>query len=105
MEGYAYVAYPPEQVQSEMLHARGYLEQVADRLRKKGVTAEVETRFGGAAEEIVKLAEETDADVVAMSTHGRSGVGRWIFGSVTERVLREGKTPLLLVRTPGAKTK
>jgi nucleotide-binding universal stress UspA family protein len=39
------------------------------------------------------------ADMVAMSTHGRSGVGRQVFGSVAERVLHEGNTPLFLMRS------
>jgi len=60
------------------------------------VTSEV--KFGMAAEEIIKLADKMNVDVVAMSTHGRSGVRRWVFGSVADKVLREGDTPLLLVR-------
>ena len=41
-------------------------------------------------------------DLVAMSTHGRTGVSRWVLGSVAEKVLRASSTPLLLVRAPGA---
>ena len=60
--------------------------------------------YGEAATEIINLAAEIHADVVAMSTHGRSGIGRWVLGSVAERVLYEGNTPLLLVReTVGSK--
>ena len=40
------------------------------------------------------------ADIIAMSTNGRSGVGRWVFGSVAEKVLRGGDTPVILVRAP-----
>ena len=50
------------------------------------------------AGEIIKMAEEDRFSLVAMATHGRSGVGRWIFGSNAEKVLHEGSTPLLLVR-------
>lgn len=81
-----------------------YLEKVDSQLRGKGITVKSEVRFGSVAEEIIKLADEIHADVVAMSTHGQSGVSRWVFGSVANRVLHEGNTPLLLVRTPGART-
>jgi nucleotide-binding universal stress UspA family protein len=60
--------------------------------------------FGTAAEAIINFADQTNASLVAMTTHGRSGVSRWALGSVAERVLRAGNTPLLLVRTPGATT-
>jgi nucleotide-binding universal stress UspA family protein len=52
----------------------------------------------------VSAARDTGADLVAMTTHGRSGVGRWVLGSVTEKVLRAAETPLLVVsaRRPAA---
>ena len=53
---------------------------------------------GRTAEEIINLADATKADLVAMSTHGRSGLSQWAFGSVTAKVLRGGHTPVLMVR-------
>ena len=97
-EGYGYVIYTDQQMESDKAFARDYLEKVGARLKRKGVIVKSEVRLGIAAEEIIKLADEMYADVVAMSTHGRSGVGRWVFGSVADRVLHEGNTPLLLVR-------
>jgi nucleotide-binding universal stress UspA family protein len=76
----------------------GYLEKVADVLGKAGVRTRSEVRAGSAAEEIVKLAKGVRADIIAMSTHGRSGVGRWVFGSVANKVLQAGEFPVLLVR-------
>lgn len=105
VEGYIYIEHNEQQVQSDMLHAKGYLERVAAQLREKGVAVECEAKLGDAAEEIIQFADEIHADVVAMSTHGRSGVGRWVFGSVAEKILHEGNTPLLIVRSPGAKTR
>lgn len=104
-EGYEYVMFSEQQMASDKAFAKGYLDKVGARLRRKGVAAKSEVRFGNAAEEIINLAGKIHADVVAMSTHGRSGVGRWVFGSVSERVLHEGGTPLLLVRAPGATIK
>ena len=90
-----------EQADSLRSSARDYIEKVAAQLKQKGIvtTAEfIETKQGTEAEEIIKLADKTQADVVAMSTHGRSGITRWVFGSVAYRVLYEGNTPLLLVK-------
>ena len=96
-----------EQLESLKKSAKDYIEKVAAQLKQKGIVAKAEYREvmpGAEAKEIIKLADELYVDVVAMSTHGRSGVGRWVFGSITDRVLHEGNTPLLLVRTPGART-
>ena len=98
-ERYGYVSYTAQQMESDKAFARNYLEKVGARLKRKGMTVKSEVRLGIAAEEIIKLADEMYADVVAMSTHGRSGIGRWVFGSVADRVLHEGNTPLLLVRS------
>jgi len=89
-------------------HREGYLKRIEARLKHEGVNVNSvfkEILTGGAAEEIIKLAEEGDFSMVAMSTHGRSGVGRWIFGSNAEKVLEEGSTPLLLVRPIKKKAK
>lgn len=72
-------------------------------MKQKGIAATGEFREaaqGAEAEEIIKIANGIRADIVAMSTHGRSGIGRWAFGSVADRVLHEGNIPLLLVK-PG----
>ena len=58
------------------------------------------SKVGEAADEIVKAADEINADIIAMSTHGRSGLSRWAFGSVTDKVLRGGNKPVLVVRAP-----
>ena len=50
-----------------------------------------------AAYEIIEVCKKISADLVVMSTHGRSGLGRWVYGNVAEKVLRHGETPLLLV--------
>lgn len=66
-----------------------------------GYTTRVAVAFGRAAEQIVDFAEREKVDLIAMSTHGRSGLTRWVFGSVTEKVLRATRIPILLVRPSG----
>jgi nucleotide-binding universal stress UspA family protein len=76
-----------------------YLLHVACGLEPVAAKVQVGVRFGRPAEEILAFAGEVDADLIAMSTHGRSGISRWVFGSVTDRVLHGALCPLLLVRT------
>lgn len=53
---------------------------------------------GNAAEKIIDLAHKSPKSLVAMSTHGRTGVGRWVLGSVTDRVVRHSDDPVLVIR-------
>ena len=64
-----------------------------------GVPVVEKTLFGLPAEAILNMAEEEEVDLIAMTTHGRSGVSRWLFGSVAEQVLRNADCPLLVMRT------
>ena len=79
--------------------AEGYLAAVARRLRRRG-RRRIETHvwYGPAAAAIVEAAATQKADLIVMSTHGRSGLGRLILGSVTESVLRGTTIPILIVR-------
>jgi nucleotide-binding universal stress UspA family protein len=83
--------------------AEVYLADVSERLRRTGVT-DVETSvwYGSAPESIVEAARVRNADLILMSSHGRSGLGRLVLGSVAETVLRGTTTPILLVRPGGA---
>jgi nucleotide-binding universal stress UspA family protein len=97
-----------EQLNQARKLREGYIKRMETSLKRKGINANSvfkEVLTGGAAEEIIKLAEEGDFSMVAMSTHGRSGFGRWIFGSNAEKVLEGGSTPLLLVRPRKRKKK
>ncbi len=83
--------------------AQNYLDEVTNRLTKLTPLIKTEVLQGRAAEAIISFAVENDIDLIIMATHGRSGVSRWVWGSVTDRVLRASKIPVLLVRaTNGA---
>lgn len=83
--------------------AQAYLDVIAERARAAGV-ADVETAvwYGPAGESIVEGARTRSIDLIVMSSHGRSGLGRIIFGSVAETVMRGTTTPILLIRPNGA---
>jgi nucleotide-binding universal stress UspA family protein len=88
-----------EDVAGRMQHAREYLAPLADELRRKGIRVRTEVRHGeSVVDEIIDGAREAKADLIAMTTHGRSGLGRLLFGSVAEAVLRQAEIPVFLMR-------
>ncbi len=76
---------------------RGELETTADRLKEKGAEVEALLSDSDPAEAILEEARARKADLIVMSTHGRTGLGRWIYGSVAEAVLAGAEAPVLLV--------
>ena len=91
-----------EDPETSRIDAEEYLAPLAVELRNKGVRTRTEVRRGQPAEEIVRAARESGADLIAMTTHGRSGFGRLLFGSVAEAVLRESRLPVFLMRVTEA---
>ena len=77
-----------------------YLGSVAERLTKKGVKTTYKVIAGDPAHMIVEHINDEKVSLVAMSTHGRTGIARWILGSVADKVLHEAEVPMFLVRSP-----
>lgn len=102
--GFSWDVYSEKQRKSMKAFYTDYLKNIAERFQKKEIPAKCQVIFGIVAEVIIDFPDKIHADFVAMSTHGRSGIGRWVLGSVAERVLRAGNTSLFLVRESGAKT-
>ena len=82
--------------------ASQYLAKKVEQLRAQGLpqvsSVLIEGTAEGAAAAIVDLAKKTSDNLVALSTHGRSGIGRWLLGSVTERVVRHTNSPVIVIR-------
>lgn len=76
--------------------AEGYLAKVADSLKTKGLRIRHSVRVGTVVDMIQEYAREEGSGLIAMTTHGRTGLGRLFFGSVAERVLRASPVPVLL---------
>lgn len=77
--------------------AVAYLEEQAQQLRDEGLTVEIAVRLGSPVEEILEQALARQADLIVMTTHGRTGLARWALGSVAERVARAAAVPVLLI--------
>jgi nucleotide-binding universal stress UspA family protein len=76
-----------------------YLAGKVDQLRAEGLDRVIATAIeGDAAGEIVDIARRTDHNLIAMCSHGRSGIGRWLLGSVAEKVVQHSRDPVLVIR-------
>jgi len=79
-------------------HALGYLKEVADALRDKGLKVKEVLKIGDIAEEILSTAEEERVSLLAISSHGQqSGITRWLFGDVAIKVIEGASRPLFLL--------
>lgn len=82
--------------------ADAYLDQVASRMTDRGVTTEKTSSDGtNAAEEIIQRAAADDVSMIVMTSHGRSGIGRWLLGSVADKVARSATVPVVIVPSKG----
>jgi nucleotide-binding universal stress UspA family protein len=82
--------------------AEKYLANLAEELKKRGLRMAAMVRTGQqVAVEILDFAKEAGVDLIVMCTHGRSGISRWVLGSVALKVLARAETPILLIRSKG----
>jgi nucleotide-binding universal stress UspA family protein len=94
----AHPVYASQEIESTMATLKNELHVEAVRLEEAGYRVTSNIRFGDPAKEIADAADEADADMIAMTTHGRSGLNRLIFGSVAEKVMRNAKIPVMVAR-------
>jgi nucleotide-binding universal stress UspA family protein len=102
----AALAYMSEEQKKEMhekagASAREYLDQVVSRVKLDGLRVQKQLLTGIVAESIAEYATKNDVDLIVIATHGRSGISRWVWGSVADRILRSACVPVLMVRAPG----
>lgn len=90
--------YRDQEIASAEDEARRSLTKAEAMLRDKGVKVRSQILLGDPAEEIIDYAENEGVDLIVMCSHGASGIRRWVFGSVTEKVLRGTATPVLVIR-------
>lgn len=81
--------------------AENYLSQLVSRLKIDRITIRSEIIIGKAPENIADYAKKNDMDLIIIATHGRSGISRWVWGSVADRVFRSACVPVLMIRAPG----
>jgi nucleotide-binding universal stress UspA family protein len=97
-EGYYAVDYE-ELLKAMREEAAGYLEKKTEAVQELGIDkVSCVAKEGFAADEIISLSRKSPDNLIAMCTHGRSGVKRWVLGSVTETVVRHSADPVLVIR-------
>ena len=105
--GLDYIHYPEEQLEIFRKEAQEYLDGVYRRLKsRKGsvkVTLKVGDKVGDVGQEILKFAEEKGVSLIAISSHGHSGIERWVFGSIANKVVLNSQAPVLVVKALGEK--
>ena len=85
----------------QKVEAEKYLKEIIARLGKTGVNAKADIIYGKAGEALSDYATKNNVDLVIIATHGRSGISRWVWGSVADRLIRSVCVPVLMVRAPG----
>lgn len=88
-------------LEEQQARSKKYMAEVEGHLKAAGFKVSVILREGAVADSILRAAEELQVDVIAMSTHGRTGPARWLLGSVADRVVRSSKVPVMLIRAKG----
>jgi nucleotide-binding universal stress UspA family protein len=79
--------------------ARTYLAGVEEQLRKQGIHARSLVPYGKVLDEIIAAANEQQADLIAIASHGRGGLGKLFYGSIASALLQHANQPLLMVRS------
>jgi nucleotide-binding universal stress UspA family protein len=87
-------------VNQERVDAEAYLQRVYGDQPNQRLFFDVQSTEGDVADAIISYADEHNIDLITMSSHGRSGIGRWLHGSVAEKVLRGANCATLIVRAP-----
>ncbi len=81
-----------------LTHAQDYLYQITTEVKEKyGINIEATVETGDPATAIIETAAKLHTDAIVMSTHGRSGISRWLFGSVTQKVLAASCCPVFVI--------
>lgn len=82
--------------------AENYLNRLVSRLKYDGISIQSEVLIGGRIADIIAdYATKNKVDLIITATHGRSGISRWVWGSVADRILRAACVAVLMVRSPG----
>lgn len=101
--GLDYISYPEEQLAMFKKQVEDYLNQVHRRLkrRKGSVKVSLQVGAGDVGQEIIRFAQEKRVSLIAISSHGHSGIERWVFGSIANKVVQASKLPVLLIKAVG----
>jgi nucleotide-binding universal stress UspA family protein len=85
-------------------NAETYLKKIIESISIENAVLQYEVLEGKVAETLADWAEKNDVDLIVIASHGRSGIGRWVMGSVADRIMRSVCIPVMMIRAPGCAT-
>jgi nucleotide-binding universal stress UspA family protein len=83
---------------ADVAAAKKYMAEKQAYFKVKGFDVQAEVFFGNIVDSLTDFVEANGVDLIIIATHGRSGVSRWVWGSIADRILRSAKVPVLMVR-------
>lgn len=95
--GIDFVYFKDQDINSTKTKAKDYLEKTLNKLEVPSARKKYDIRFGDPAQEIIKCAKESKSQLIALSTHGHTGIERWAYGSVTYKILQTSNQSFLLI--------
>lgn len=98
-----YATYSNEIISAQHTEAENYLKGLAAKISAEGTKVSYRVEVGIPSERILETIEKEGINLVGMSTHGRTGIRRWVYGSIAGRILSSSPVPVLLVRSPEMK--
>ena len=102
-EGMTFITEDLDKLESEKKSfAESYLKKVVSRLKGSGVKFQTEVLVGRIGDNLIDYIRANDFDLILIATHGRSGLSRWVRGSVADKILSASHVPVLMVRVPGS---
>lgn len=99
--GLDYIRYPERQMDAVRVEAKEYLDKIYQRLKKGKGEVKIDIKAGDVAREITRAAGRKRAKLLAIASHGHTGMTKWVFGSIAQKVVQASKVPVLLVKTKG----
>jgi nucleotide-binding universal stress UspA family protein len=91
-------SYQVKEVMEETQTAKAYLADLEEKLKAQGFPVKVHVHYGSIVKTILDIADQEEADLIALASHGRTGMGRLVYGSVASGILHRAQCPLLLIR-------
>jgi nucleotide-binding universal stress UspA family protein len=97
--GLDYILFPEQELETFKAEAKAYLGEVYKRLQRSKGELKAEIRSGEVAKEILNYAKRKKASLIAISSHGHSGVTKWVFGSTAQEIIQDSPIPVLVVKS------
>ncbi len=98
--GLDYILFPEQEMEAYKAEAKEYLDKVYKRLKRGKGELKMEIRAGEVTKEILDYARKKRVSLIAIASHGHSGMTKWVFGSTAKKIIEDSPIPVLVVKSP-----